>query len=211
MKLLKMFSLAALAALMTMAFAGASSAMAESTALCKEDAVLLTNEECPAGKLITEVHEVSVGKGVLLSSVFTIECEVLFLGDVTSANDLGNPLVILGNFTFPMAGCETTSGTLCEVKEESASATIQVLKLGHELADVTYAVEINWHCGVIWNCTYNSVGLLGHDLGPLLSSSLNGNVGISEKTINKSGGSFCPKTTKLDLTTSPLEHTYSAK
>ena len=205
-----MLGLTALAALMAMTFVGTGSAMAESTALCKEDAVLLSGEVCPEAKRISHVHEVSVGKGVLLSSLVTIECEVLFLGDVTSANNLGAPLVISGNFTYPMTGCETTGGTLCTVTETSASATIEVLKTAHELAEVKGTAEVNAQCGIFINCTYNGVGLLGHGLGPLLSSSLNGNVGLSEKTTNKIGGFLCPKTAKLDLTTTPLEHTYIA-
>ena len=206
LKSIKMLGLAALAVLMAMAFVGASSAMAGDTALCKEDAA----GACPAGKLFSHVHEVSVGKGLLLSSLATLECEVLFLGDVTSANNLGAPLVISGNFTYPMTGCETTSGTLCTVTEVGAGATITVLKTGHQLAEVKFAYEKNLQCGAFINCTYNGVGLVGHGLGPLLSSSLNGNVNISEQTTNKTGGLLCPKTAKLDLTTTPLEHTYIA-
>jgi hypothetical protein len=197
-----MFGLAVLAALMAMALVGTSSAMAEQTALCKEDKVL-----CPVASEVTTVHEVSVGKGKLLSSIATIECEVLFSGEVTSA---GAPLKISGHFTYPPTGCETTSGTACEVKETSTSATIEVLKTAHELAEVKGTAEVNAHCGGLINCTYNGEGLLGHNLGPLLSSSENGNVNISEQTTNKTGGLFCPKTAKLDLTTTPLVKTYIA-
>ena len=201
MKPIKMFGLAALAALMAMAFVGASSAMAGSTLLCKEDVA-----SCPQHKQIGHVHEVSVGKGVLLSSLVTIECEVLFLGDTVA--ETSAPLKIKGNFTYPMEGCKTTGGTLCTVKETSEFATIEVLKTGHELAEVKGSAEVNAECGAFINCTYNGVGLLGHGLGPLLSSSENGNVNISEQTTNKTGGALCPKTSKLDLTTTPLEHTY---
>jgi hypothetical protein len=201
-----MLGLAALAALMAMAFVGASSAMAEPTALCKEDV-----ETCPEGSRVTHVHETSVGKGVLLSSVATIECNVEFLGEVISPENTGAPLEISGNFTYPMAGCETAGGTLCEVKETSTSALIEVLKTGHELAEVKGTAEVNAHCGALINCTYNGAGLTGHGLGPLLSSSLNGNVGILEQTTNKTGGALCPKTAKLDLTTTPEIHTYITK
>jgi hypothetical protein len=73
MKPIKMFSLTALAALMAMAFLGASLAMAEPTTLCSEDIT-----ECEP---ITHVHEESVGHALILSSFTTVECEVLFLGD----------------------------------------------------------------------------------------------------------------------------------
>lgn len=201
-KPIKMFGLAALAALLAMAFISASSAIAEPTALCTEDV-----ETCSAGSRITHVHEVSVGKGKLLTSVATVECEVLFLGNVISPEATGAPLEIEGNFTYPEAGCETTTGTKCEVKETSTSALIEVLKTGHELAEVKGSAEVNAHCGGLINCTYNGEGLVGHGLGPLLSSSTNGNVNISEQTTNKTGGLFCPKTAKLDLTTTPLVQT----
>jgi hypothetical protein len=216
-KLFKMLGLAAVAALMAMAFVGASSAMAESTALCKEDTALFEKEgekkyvatdECPGAQRISHVHEESVGKGLLLSSIVEIKCNVLFLGDVISANNLGNPLEILGHFTYPKAGCETENGTQCEVKETSTHAIIKVLRLGHELADVTGSAEVNAHCGFFINCTYNGEGLSGHALGPLLSTQANGEVRVEEQTTHKTGGSLCPESAKLDLLTTPLEKTY---
>ena len=210
MKLIKMLGLAALAVLMAMAFAGSSTAMAESTALCKLYVVGLPGEQCPTGELISHVHEVSVGKGVVLSSLVTIECEVLFLGDVVSANNLGNPLEILGHFTYPMTGCETTGGTLCELEETGTHAIIKDLKLGQELADVTDTFEMNAHCGAFINCKYTGAALLGHGLGPFTGLPLNGQTTLTEQVLLKARGTLCPKTTKLDLTTSPLEHTFIA-
>jgi hypothetical protein len=55
-----MLGFAVTAAIAVMALMGVSSAMAETTALCKEDAVLLTGEACPSGKLIKHVHEVTL-------------------------------------------------------------------------------------------------------------------------------------------------------
>ena len=64
MKSIKLFGLAALAAMMAMAFIGASSAMAETTQLCKVDEPL-----CAAGN-VAHIHETTLsGKpAVLLSS-----------------------------------------------------------------------------------------------------------------------------------------------
>ena len=199
MKAIKIFGLAALAALMAVAFVGASSALATSTQLCKEDSA----GACPAGKEITSVKEVSVGKGVLLSSLATIECNVEFTS--TSVGALGATQTITGHFTYPMAGCETKSGTLCEVTETSTSATIKVTKTAHELAKVEGTAEVNAHCGALINCTYDGENLVGHGLGPLLSSSLNGNVNISEQKVHKTGGTLCAKEAKLDLITTPAE------
>lgn len=212
-----MLGLAVIAALMAMAFVSASSAMAEDTALCSVDSALLdgttylSTDECPVANRVAHVHEVSVGTPLLLSSLVTIECLPLFLGDVTSLNNLGNPLEILGHFTYPVTHCQTTSGTACEITETSTHAIIRVLKLGHELGDIEYAYEFNYHCGGLINCTYNGIGLLAHNLGVLLVSSLSGETRLEEQTLNKTGGLFCPKTTKLDLLIAPLGNTYISR
>jgi hypothetical protein len=202
-KPIKMLGLAALAALMAMAFVGASSAMAESTGLCKEDAVLFSGEVCPEAQRIIHVHERNLpgNPGLLLSSVVNFLCEVvLFLGDVISATNLGNPLEISGHFSY--SGCMTEGGTACTISEVSAHAILKVLKLGHELADVTYVLEINLHCGFFINCTYDGEGLTGHALGPLLSSETNGEVRIEEQVTHRVSG-VCPETAKLDLLITP--------
>ena len=94
MKTIKIFGLAALAALMAMAFVGASSAMAEgSTSLCKVDGAT-----CAAGNLLTHVHEQSVGHALFLS-IFHRRMRSLILGDTLNGG-LGNPLIIHGNFTY---------------------------------------------------------------------------------------------------------------
>jgi hypothetical protein len=210
-KSIKMFGLAALVVLMAMAFVGASSAMAESTALCKEDAVLLGGEECHPTRLISHVHEATLSgaPGLLLSSIAEVLCDILFLGDVSS---LGAPQEILGNFTY--SNCMTASGGSCTVTEKSSDIRFSVLKLGHEFADVTpqgVGGLVNWHCGFLINCTYDGEGLTGHALGPLLSTHLNGDVTISEQTLHRVSG-VCPETAKLDLQVTPLtELTYIAK
>jgi hypothetical protein len=205
-KSIKLFGLAALAALMAMAFVGASSAMADHTQLCKADESL-----CAAGNVITHVHEVSIGEGVLLSSAGNVLCLVLFLGDSLG---LGNPLIIHGHFTFgspthPCVRHKIFGGTEnCTIIEVSTDYLLTVLRLGHETADITYSGEVNLHCGSVINCTYNGVGLTGTGKGPLLSTQLNGEITISEKTVANSGGAFCPATSRLDLKTSSLELVY---
>jgi hypothetical protein len=188
-KPIKMFGLAALAALMAMAFVGASSAMAESTTLC-------TGEGTGCG--VTHVHEVSVGKGKLKSSLPTIECNVLFLGDALSG--LAAPLVIHGQFTY------TNCNNFCKVKEETANATIEVLKTASELGSVVGEGLVNVNCPFI-NCNYVGTGLEGHALGPLTSSQANGSVVLTEQNTEKESGS-CPEEAFLTLTTTPLSATY---
>jgi hypothetical protein len=198
MKPIKMFGLAALAALMAMAFVGASSAMAEgNTALCSVDGA-------PCSSPITHIHETSVGKAKLLTGLPIIECTVLFLGDAlknAEGNALGNPLVIHGHFTY------TSCNNFCSVTEPMGQdALISVLRLGTELADVTYEFEVHKSCPFI-NCTYNGEGLEGHALGPLLVGSGNGQVKIEAQEMNPVSGT-CPGQTFLDLTTTPLIATY---
>jgi hypothetical protein len=192
-----MLGLAALAALATMAFVGASSAMAEPALLCKAD-----ESPCSSGNLITHVHETQVGKAKLLSEP-TVECEVvLFLGDADATQEAEGALEIEGKFTYEK--CNNS----CKVTEEEGPATIEVLRTESELATVTGEglVKLNCFFGFI-NCRYNGEGLIGHGLGPLTSASKNGSVIIEEQETKKESGT-CPESAFLDLTTTPLEATY---
>jgi hypothetical protein len=208
---IKMLGLAATAALMAMAFVGVGSAVAESTTLCLEDPG--EGKECPKGspesQLITHVHEATLAgnPALLLSSTVEIKCDVLFLGDTTSKS--GKPLKVLGNLTY--TNCKTSGGTACTVAEKSTDTTASILKLGHELADVTYVFEVNFKCGFLINCTYNGVGLEAHALGPLLAAEVTGETRLEEQTMNKTGGSLCPETAKLDILATPLEAVYIAE
>jgi hypothetical protein len=113
-----MFGFAVMATLMAMAFAGAGSAMAESTALCEVDPGTGPHEVCPVGQLAT--HEHSTGKITVLNSVLNVTCSFLFLGDPLS--ELAAPLVVHGNFSY--SGCTGK----CTVTEENAPAELRHLK-----------------------------------------------------------------------------------
>lgn len=180
------------AALMAMTAISAPSAMAESTGLCAEDAN-------PCESVVAHVHETSVKKAKLLTTLGTVECEVLFLGDVTE----GAPAVIKGAFTY------TSCNLGCTLSEENGPAEVKVLKEGHETASVTGGGLISLQCALInVHCTYKLTGLNGTDKGPLLSTQTKGEVTFSEQTLTSEGGSSCPSTTKLDITTTPLITTY---
>jgi hypothetical protein len=197
-KAIKMVGLAALAALMAMAFVGASSAMAESTTLCKNDAT-----KC---SIVAHIHETSVGKAKLLTSIGTTECNALFLGDVKSE---GAPLVISGSFTY--SNC-TLGGSSCTATEENGPSEIKVLKTGVETSKVTGEGLVHLVCGSTIDCSYTGTGLEGTGKGPLASTQTNGEVTISEaKTAKEAGGFLCPKESKLDITTTPLAATYIVK
>jgi len=200
-KLFKMLGLIAVAALMAMVFVGTGSAMAESTALCDEDPGTGAAEECPAGHLVTHVHATTLvgNKARLLTGFVDIECAVLFLGE--AIGESSEPLLMKGNFTY--TSC--TSG--CTFTEENGPAIIEVLKLGHETADVTGEFEVHLSCGGL-NCYYNGEGLEATVLGPLLSSETNGEVSIQQQELHLVKGLFCPSGTTLDIRITPLSATY---
>jgi hypothetical protein len=197
-KSIKMLGLAAFAALMAMAFLGASSAMAGNTQLCKAD-----ETPCAAANVISHVHEqtVSGAPATLLSSLGNVTCNALFLGDTLG---LGAPLVIHGNFTY--TGC-LRNGNACTVTEVSTSSLIEVLRTGVETVAVEGSGEVNVHCGLFINCTFNGQELVGAGKGPLLVSP-NGEVSLSEQVTHHVGGGICPETGKLDIRTTPLTAVY---
>jgi hypothetical protein len=198
-KAIKMIGLAALTALTAMAFVGATSAMAETTALCKAD-----ETPCEAANQVASVHETSVGKAKFLTSVGTTECNVLFSGTISTT--LANPLIISGGFTY--TNC-TFGGSSCTATEENGPAEIKILKEGHEKAQVTGEYLVRQVCGTAIDCSYTATGTVGTAKGPLLSTQTNGEVTFSEQArIKETGGTLCPKTSKLDITTTPLTATY---
>jgi len=208
MKSFKVLGLILSCALAAMMLFGASPTMAESTALCKEDPVPFLGEVCPEAKRISHVHAATKTKAAILSSIATVLCDVLFLGDVTSANNLGNPLNVLGHFTY--SSCKEESGGSCIATELSADTLLKELKLGHELADVTYSIEFEVKCA-FWGCIYNPIDITAHALGPLLDSVENGEVRVSKQSLTKVGGVLCPRLADLDLLLYPLEPTYIGK
>lgn len=193
MKLIKMFGLAALAALLALTFVGASSAMGSPTTLCSNDAVSICNE-------VTHVHTTTLAgaKAKLLTSVINVECDVLFLGDTVA--ETSEPLLIKGNFTYANCGS-------CHVEEVSEKAFIEILKTAHETASAAGEGEVHVKCAGL-NCNYNGEELLGTGKGPLLSEETNGEVSIQEQSIKQVKGLFCPKTSTLDIVVTPLEATY---
>jgi hypothetical protein len=196
MKPIKMLGLAALAVSIAMTIAGAPSAMAKPVGLCgadfeKEEA---SEEEC---KPIVHVHETSVGKAVLLSSI-KVECDVLFLGDEVEESETSE---LEGKFTYTNCGS-------CEVSEKNGPSIVKLLYTEHETAEVADEVLVSVVCSGFINCAFNTEGLKGTAKGALLSTQKNGEVSIQGQTINNEGGFLCPKTTKLDITTTPLVSTF---
>ena len=199
MKAIKMLGLAALAALLAMAVIGISSAAAETVALC-EEALEEEEEECVARFSHVHLSTLEGAKGKLLTSIVNVQCDVLFLGDVTSENDLAVFLMVEGSFTYSNCGG-------CEAEEVSEQSIIVIRKVGHETAQVIGEGEMHVKCSGL-NCYYNGVGLEGTAKGPSLSSETNGSVSVQEQSPKKVKGLFCPGSAKLDIVTTPLSKTY---
>lgn len=192
-----MLGLAALAALMAMAFVGASSAMASSTQLCSTDPAT----SCTA---VTHVHETTLAghKAVLKTSSTTVECDVLFLSTTGGVGALGAPQVIKGNFTYSNCGG-------CTVTEENGPVEIKVLKTATETGTVTGEGLVKVVCSGFFTCSYNGEGLSGAAKGPLASTETNGEVKLVEQLTQEEGEKFfCPDEAKLTITTTPLAATY---
>jgi hypothetical protein len=195
-KAIKMIGLAALTALMAMAFVGATSASA--TTLCNTDTE-------PCGSATTEVHETSVGKAVLLTSIGNTECNVLFKS--TSVGEGGGATQsVTGNFTY--TNC-VLGGSACTATEENGPVKITVEKTGAETSNITGEGLVHVVCSGFIDCSYNGTGLHGTGKGPLVATQANGEVTLSEQeTTKEAGGFLCPKTSLLDITTTPLVKTY---
>lgn len=198
-KPIKMLGLATLAALAALAFIGASSAMALHTQLCRADESL-----CSPGNVVSHLHEETLIKAKLLSSLGTIECNVLFIGDTLG---LGQPLLAHGYYilTECIRGSEG-----CTATEVSSDALRIRLRTGHETGEETIEVEFKIRCGIFINCVYNGENLKGTVTGPLLSTFANGDVTFTEQTLNKVSG-ICPATGKLDISMMPLDGVYLSK
>jgi hypothetical protein len=188
--------LAALAAICVAALVAPAIATAESTILCSTDPA----SSCTA---VTHVHEATLAgsPAELKTSVLTVKCEVLFLS--TSVGGSGAPQVIEGNLTY--SNCNNS----CVVTEENGPSEIKVLKTGHETASVIGEGLVHVECGSFINCLYNGTGLVATAKGPLLSSETNGEVKLTEASVAEEDGSFfCPDTSKLTITTTPLSAIY---
>ena len=209
---LRMLGFAAATALLVTAMVGTTSAMAENTALCKEDS---QNNLCPEAQRATHVHfetqklengQLVPAKAKFLNSILLVECTILYLGDVQNAGYLGSPLTINGEFTFSRC-----NGACTVYETEGSGGILKVLKeggIGSELGKVTGEVTFGIKCGVTLECEYDFENLVGHFLGTLTPTH-NGHITYSDATLHKTGfGVFCPKTTKLDALLLSLEALY---
>ena len=193
MKAIKTLGLVVLGALTAMALVSASSAMAETTQLCR-------NATNPCSTPATSIHEVSIGKAKLKSESPTIECNVLFMS--TSVGELGTPQIVEGNVTY--TGCNN----FCTVKEENGPSIFEVLKTGTELVSVTGEGLIKVTCPFI-NCSFIGQGLEGHGVGAAVAANERGEISITEQESSaEAGGGSCPPEAYLTVTLGSSEAAY---
>lgn len=183
MKLVKILSLGFVVALASTALVGASSAMAENTALCNVD-----ETPCSPANQTTAVHYEADNILVHTSSM-DYECDAL-LSATPSA--LGKPQILTATslvYTSCNQGCTRTVKAL---------GTFSVLRTGADSAEIAgNGFEILVQCGAVLNCTYSFKGLIGKVSGPLLTGD-NGHITYTKATLTKIGGTLCPAVATLD-------------
>jgi hypothetical protein len=199
MKSFKTFGLAALVALMAMAFADASSALGETTALCLADEV-----PCSVANTVVHTHESSAGKATLLTSSLNTECDALLLAEALTA--LGAPAIFDGSYTY--SNCTKN----CTLTEENGPSILKILKTGTEKAELTYNQWlVHLVCSPFIDCRYDQEGLKGTVSGALISTQPNGETAFLDVTLHKESGVLCPKTAKLDIVTTPIGAVYVSR
>lgn len=185
-----MLGLAAIAALASLAFIGASSASAQSTTLCKTSAL-----PCPVGSQFptgTKIDGLTVGTSLLLTNLVTVHCHGSASGKITSAA-LANPL--LGTLVPSFTKCATTGGTACTVT--TTSGTLLLLKtapgVGTATIDNVLATVV---CGAFINCSYTSAGVKFEALS--LKAGVPALLHANKVPLKNEGGFLCPATSELD-------------
>jgi hypothetical protein len=185
MKVIKVFGLAIGAMCAALALFGPSAAMAESTQLCTNETGICVEP--------MEIHWVSVGHAVFLTSIVSFECDALMTGTVNLKLVTNGPVTI-NPATLSYSHC--LDGCGASVTREG---TLTILNQGNELADVGGSgFKVLGEC-VGLHCVYNFEKLLGHMLGPLKTGTNHDHVTYSSAELRAVEGFFCPSISKLDL------------
>jgi len=204
---MKMFGLAAIAAVAAMAFIGASSASAEHTALCKEAAAL-----CPEDKLVKSIH-MTAGTTVLKTSILTVLClSSLAEGHITSPNYLGAPLVgTLLPIVWSNCGSNAAHDN-CSVTT-LAGGTISALKTAAGLGTATSEnAKVLVLCSGFLHCVYGgpSVGPFNVEGAGHTAGAGKGMFTATELKVPNISGFLCPSESKWTALYEPLENTYAS-
>ncbi len=213
MRLIKMFSLAALTALVAMAFVGASSATATgTTALCKSEA-----KTCPESELVSTFH--LFNKEATVVSLTSELANVLCLGLLADTQSLsaGIPQKI-NSETIAFTGCGTSATHNNCTVEFKTVPKFTLLKTAENLGLLTATNgELLFKCSVLGitkiDCTFDTAGLEFEVEGALHKSGAAGNgmVTAASTPLETGSGTKCPNPEKpatLDFLLEPLVHTY---
>ena len=186
MKLVRMIGLGLIAAVAATALLGASSAMAETTALCEVD-----EDPCEEANQVTEVNYEAEDLYVL-TSVMEYECDASLSATVSKLGETQTLEAQELVYTNCREGGQSCSRTATEL------GTFSVLRTKPELAEIAGSgFKISVKCGALINCTYAFNGLTGTVKGPLLTGD-NGHILYQEANLEKVGGIACPNEAKLD-------------
>jgi hypothetical protein len=200
MRLIKMFGLAALAAVAAMAFVGATSASATNTQLCSAH----TGLTCGAGNAVTSHHLVlaSGTVGEILAAI-----DILCLGILIEATPLGlgNPQAI-HSLSQTYSGCGTGSGhNNCMVSvSEGQQPLLDLLKTGLDAGVLTaLSGQTRLVCSNIGlDCLYDIAGM-EFEVG-------GGHLTANETGLTELGGKFfCPDEGLLDGLLEALTDVYT--
>lgn len=198
----KTLGLVALATLAAIVLVRSPSWAAASIALCDSDAGGGTHGQCPSGHRLRHLHEASVGKAALLTSIFSVECSALFLGDVLSPNGSAASLWIEGSFTY--SNC--TEG--CILTEETVPTELIVERQGSRIVNRIGYDLLHVNCSGFSNCTYKKPSTYGVRRDPSSSKQPNGEMTFYRQVTRKESGALCLDSARLDLVTTPLQPAY---
>jgi hypothetical protein len=205
-----MFGLAAIAAIASMAFIGASSASAAHTALCSANEAL-----CAESNLVKHVHMTSTANELLANFVgapVNVTCEfVLALLHVEGAA-LANPLV-LRLLQLIWQDCEANGGQACEVSTLSFG-TFLVLRSAEDRQLGTaqsHGTNVNVSCGPLINCTYGGLPTLDLEGAGHTEGAGNGKVTAGGIEVEQQSGLLCPPTANWHAEFSPLVPIYGSE
>jgi hypothetical protein len=226
---MKMFGLAAIAAVVTMAFVGVSSASATNTVLCE----VLEGLSCPAGNEIAnnlknpppykKIHLINSalpggpgtpsGTPTLLNSTADVLClNVLVLATPLELGVAGPQVIHTDELIFQNCGTNAKHDN-CTVTTEELPL-LHLLKIGiDEGSLLALAGEVHVKCTIVGfvkiNCNYQLNNLLVSIQGPQASGTSNGDLHAEEVPLNLVlGGGLCPETSSLDVLLLPLSPTY---
>jgi len=175
---------------------GASTASAESAALCK-----VNETPCSAGNTLTHLHMVSSFYEVL-TSLANVKCKSGL--ELIEVLPLGNPQ-IAHVLSRTMSDC-STGGTACEVKAPGLGLW-DIYKSPGIWFYIWLNEEISLKCGAFLNCTYGGeVELTGEN-----ASGMSNGMGKANKaTLLKLSGALCPEKAFLDASFEPLSAVYGS-